>query len=60
MNENDDLPRNLPPKPKDLEIMSIEGLEDYVAEMEAEIVRARAMIEAKSTHLGNADLLFKK
>ena len=42
-----------------LDVMSIEELHDYVAEMEAEIERVRTMIKAKTTHRGAADAFFK-
>ncbi|MDP6705813.1 MAG: DUF1192 domain-containing protein [Alphaproteobacteria bacterium] len=48
-----------PDKP-DLQVMSIEELEDYIAELEAEIERVRAAIDAKSSHRGAADSVFKR
>lgn len=57
----DDLePRAPEPKPKDLESMSIEALGDYIAELEAEIARAREMIAAKEAARGGADAVFRK
>jgi uncharacterized small protein (DUF1192 family) len=56
----DDLePRKQKPKPKDLESMSIEALEDYVAELAAEIERARLMIAGKKSARSAADSVFK-
>ncbi len=54
-----------PPKPKslepaDLEILSIEALEEYIAEREAEIARARAAITKKQSARGLAETFFKK
>ena len=54
-----------PPKPKsvepaDLEVMSIEALEEYIAEREAEIARARDAIRKKQSARGVAETFFKK
>ncbi len=58
--ELDDLePRNRPPRKKNLEVMSVEELEDYVAALKAEIERTREMIAKKRDHLSSADSLFK-
>lgn len=58
--ENDDLePLTKRPKPKDLEVMSIEALQEYIAGLEAEIERARAEIAAKENHRAAADSVFK-
>ena len=57
---DDDLdPKKAKLEKPNLDVMSIEELHDYVAEMEAEIERVRAMIEAKTTHRGAADAFFK-
>ena len=56
----DDLePKTPRPKPRDLEIMGVEELEEYIAELQAEIERARAVIEGKQSHKGAAEALFK-
>ncbi len=60
MEEQDLEPRTQRKKPKDLEIMSIEALEEYIAEMEAEIERARAEIAAKRDYRSAAEDVFKK
>ena len=39
--------------------MGVEELEDYIAELEAEIARARAVIDKKQSHKGAAESLFK-
>ena len=58
--DTDDLePRKQKPKPKDLEGMSIEALNDYVAELQAEIERARLMIAGKQSARSAADTVFK-
>ncbi len=57
----DDLePRKQKPKPKDLEVMGVEELEGYLAELEAEAARVRDKIEAKKSYLSGADALFKR
>ncbi len=48
------------PEPKDLEPMSIEQLEDYVAEMKAEIARVEEAIAAKKDIRVGAEALFRK
>lgn len=53
-------PRRKPAKPKDLGPFSIEELNDYIAQLQAEIERARAAIAAKQSHRAGADVLFKK
>ena len=45
---------------RDLEVMSILELEDYIGELEAEIERVRAAIGAKTSHRGTADGIFKR
>ncbi|MBL6954962.1 MAG: DUF1192 domain-containing protein [Alphaproteobacteria bacterium] len=62
--DTDDLepPLNTSGKPAgkpDLQIMSVEQLQDYIAEMETEIVRARAAIDGKQSARGVADAVFK-
>jgi uncharacterized small protein (DUF1192 family) len=59
--DDDDLqPRTARPKPKDLEPLSIEALEGYIGELEAEIGRVRAAIEAKRRQRSAADAFFRK
>lgn len=60
MDEEDFLPRSARPAPKDLGPLSIEALEEYIAGLEAEIVRARAEIEAKKKHRSGAEAFFRK
>jgi uncharacterized small protein (DUF1192 family) len=61
MREDDDLP-----KPKslvakaNLDPLSVGQLEDYIAELEAEIDRARADIAKKQSVRGAADAVFKR
>ena len=57
----DDLePRPRKPALKNLDEMSIEALEDYIAGQEAEIARARAAIAAKRSSRQGAETFFKK
>ena len=58
---NDDLePPNKKPVPKNLAVMSIGALGTYIKELEAEISRARAEIEAKEIARQGAEDVFKK
>jgi uncharacterized small protein (DUF1192 family) len=45
-------------KPRDLQPMSVEELENYIAALEAEIARADAMIARKQAHKSGIDALF--
>lgn len=45
---------------KNLEEMSIEALEEYIAQLEAEIARTREKIEEKEMAKNNAESVFKK
>ncbi|MDP6602569.1 MAG: DUF1192 family protein [Rhodospirillales bacterium] len=57
----DDLePQTAKPQPKNLDVMSIEALGEYVDELEAEIARARAVIAAKREARSGADAVFKR
>lgn len=60
MNLDDLEPRDRKPAPKNLTVMSVAELNDYIAELEGEIARARAAIEAKQSHKNAADALFKR
>jgi uncharacterized small protein (DUF1192 family) len=40
--------------------LGVAELEQYIAELESEIRRARAAINAKQSHRGDADKFFKK
>jgi len=44
---------------KDLEVMSIEALHEYIAELDVEISRARSMIESKHGARDGAEQFFK-
>lgn len=52
-------PRAKEPQKKNLEIMSIEALKAYIAELEAEIMRTREAIALKEKARTGADSVFK-
>jgi uncharacterized small protein (DUF1192 family) len=54
------LPTKVPKKPLDLNGLSIGDLQDYIAALEAEIVRAREMIQGKQALVAAAQAFFKK
>ena len=57
--EDDDLPSALRPKPTDLDVMGIEELNEYIAELEAEIERVRSAIVKKEQQRIAASAVFK-
>lgn len=59
MEEEDLVPKTLRAKPTDLEPMSVEALEEYIVELEAEIERIRVEIKAKESWRGEAESFFK-
>ncbi|WPZ36339.1 DUF1192 domain-containing protein [Thalassobaculum sp. OXR-137] len=52
-------PGKRPKKPRDLSTWNIEDLQDYIQAMEAEIIRAREMIDRKKGVASAANALFK-
>jgi uncharacterized small protein (DUF1192 family) len=60
VDEEDLVPRNQPKKPRDLTLMGIAELEEYIAGLDAEIARARAEIAAKQKQRTGAESLFKR
>ena len=59
--DTDDLePVEKKPDQKELDIMSIEALHEYIAEMEGEIERARAAIALKEDARSGAESFFRK
>ena len=52
-------PRKQKPKPKDLDSLGIEQLEEYLAELQAEAARVEEKIAAKKSYLSGADAFFK-
>jgi len=58
--ELDDLePRKQKPKPKDLESLGVEELEEYLEELQQEAERVMQKIAAKKSYLSGAGSLFK-
>ena len=57
--EDDDLPRALRPKPTDMDVMGIEELNEYIAELAAEIERVRSAIVKKEQQRIAASAVFK-
>ncbi len=53
-------PKNKKPEPKNLEVMSIEALGEYIEELEAEIARVRIEIASKEKAREGAEAVFKK
>ena len=60
MDEEDLLPQRQKPKLKDLTLLGISELKEYIAGLEAEIARARAEIAAKQKQRTGAEALFKR
>ena len=60
MDEEDLLPQRQPVKPRDLTLLGIAELDEYIAGLESEIARARAEIAAKQRQRSGADALFKR
>lgn len=60
--DTDDLEPRKPKQvePKDLEVMSVEALGEYIDELEAEINRVRQAIAVKRDARSAADAFFKK
>jgi len=59
--EPEDLePQKKKPPPKNLQIMGVEELREYIAGLKAEIERAEATIKSKQAARGLADTFFKK
>jgi uncharacterized small protein (DUF1192 family) len=60
MDEEDLAPAKKPPPPRDLTLLGIAELEDYIAGLQSEIARAQAEIAEKRKHRGGAEALFKR
>ena len=60
MDDEELLPRRKPAAPKDLTLLGIAELEEYIAGLEAEIARAQAEIAEKQKHRGGAEALFRR
>jgi len=58
--DTDDLePQKVIAKPKDMEVMSVEALGEYIEELESEIARAREAIATKKSAHESANSVFK-
>jgi uncharacterized small protein (DUF1192 family) len=60
MDMDDLLPKNKQPQKKNLEELSIEALNEYIAELETEIERTRDEIKKKEAARLGAESFFKK
>ena len=60
MDEAELEPRHKRARPKDLTLLGIEELENYIAELETEIARVRVEITAKIGQRRGAEALFKR
>ena len=58
--EEDLIPQRSTPKPKDLTLLGVAELEEYIATLQAEIDRVRAEIAAKQKQRSGAEALFKR
>lgn len=59
MDAEDLEPKHKKPKPRDLTIMSIEGLEEYIDSLTLEIERAKEAIKVKQAARAGAESVFK-
>ena len=60
MNESDLEPLTQKPVVKNLEVLSVEALEEYIGELEEEIERIREEIKRKSSARSDAESVFRK
>ena len=60
MDEEDLLPQRQPPKLKDLTLLGVAELEEYIAGLKSEIARARAEVAVKQRQRSGAEALFKR
>lgn len=52
-------PQKKKPEPRNLEVMGVEELEAYLAELDSEMARVRAELESKKSYLAGAEAFFK-
>jgi len=60
MDERELEPVTRKPDIKNLEVLSVEALEDYIGELEAEIERVREEIKRKNSARSAAESVFRK
>lgn len=60
MDENDLEPKTKKPDIKNLEVLSVEALEEYIGDLEAEIERVREEIKRKNSARSAAESVFRK
>ncbi len=60
MDAEDLEPRKAIEKPKDLDLMGVDELNEYLAALEAEVEVVKAKIATKKAYLSNVDGLFKR
>ena len=60
MDDDELLPIRKPAPPRDLTLLGVAELEEYIAGLAAEIARAEAEIAEKRKHRGGAEALFKR
>ena len=60
MDDEEARPGPKPALPKDLTLLGIAELEEYIAGLRAEIARAEAEMAEKRKHRGGAEALFKR
>jgi len=60
MDENDLEPQKRKPDVKNLEVLSLDALEEYIGELEAEIERTRGEIKRKKSAQLAAESIFRK
>ncbi|NBX73312.1 MAG: DUF1192 domain-containing protein [Alphaproteobacteria bacterium] len=60
MNPDELEPQKAKVAPKNLEVMSVGDLRDYIAALTVEMARAEAMIQQKEAHRSGIEALFKK
>jgi len=60
MDEEDLQPQARKPDLKKLDVMSVEALEDYIADLEGEISRVRTEIAKKESAKSTAESVFRK
>ena len=60
IDDEDLTPQRQPPKLKDLTLLGIAELEEYIAGLDSEIARARAEIATKQRQRSGAEALFKR